>query len=541
MANELEAFQWSFYGRQTALGPDYKTYQENLAKAQTGEITDTIRETSNRQIAAAAMAAGVVSGAIQEQTYKLLGSQEAVRQEIAAGFAGVSDQLGAIHADFNLGFARLESSIDRMSADICRRLDLIADTLNNPQRTAARERYGWAQTKYRKGLFREALPDLRSAIEIDETDYQSLFLEGQIYAFGAGKTGNVIDLDKAIASYSKAWVYVEYDVKLSEDAKKFAAENLFYLGLAQLNKSFELFHKDKGQSEKLLADARASSEQSYGLSNRMLEALFNSLWCRVLQGDFNIPGEMRILIEQDWQYYIKARSIPDFVPVYQAIDDLLETMRDEEYVTCGTILKELCVDYKQANEEGLAPYLERSDTARIEPCVSQEVDKNLPYIDMRNKRKDLQEMTAFMKNAVSGAKERKAEAERKEAERREAERRIMEKDEQRLRAARLEKAKTLRIVKAGVIRFVFGLVLAAAGMLTLLIPDARSFMAVIGIVVGVLIIFAPNVSLLAGALGVVLGIWRMVADGVDVFGLFLVIPGVYTIVVSLFSKRLKDL
>jgi predicted transcriptional regulator len=541
MKNELEKFQFSYYGRETALSAGYREYQANLAKAQTRDITDTMRETSDRQIAASAMAAGVVSGAIQEQTDKFLGSQEAIRQEISSGMAGVSNQVGAMRADFNLGFARLESSIDRMSDEICRRLDQLIDITNNPKRTAAREAYRHALYNYRRGFYTDALPDIIEAVEKDSTDYQSLFLEGQIYAFGAGETGDVIDLDKAIASYSKAWVYVKPDVKTgNEDAKRFAAENLFYLGLAQLNKSFELFSKDKELSEKLLADARVAFEQSYRLSGGMQEALFNSVWCRLLQGDVNISGEMRTLIEQDVRYYLKARSNPDFAPVHQAIDDLVQTMRDEEYAECGKLLTEIYADYKLA---GLAPFMESSDIARIEQFVSSELDKNLPYIDMRNKRKDFQGMTGFVKDAVSRAKERKAEIERKVARDRELGRRVMEKEEQRLREDRLEKEKALRIAKAKVSRFVFGLVPAVVGILTLLIPHAGSIRAIIGIVLGVLIIFLPDASFLVGIIGVVVGIYMMFKDSVGLAEgiLLIVIPSVYTIVVSHFSGRFKNL
>jgi hypothetical protein len=72
-------------------------------------------------------------------------------------------------------------------------------------------------------------------------------------------------------------------------------------------------------------------------------------------------------------------------------------MRDEEYAKCGSPLGEIYAAYKQANEDGLISYMDSSDVARIEQCVSREIDKNLPYVDMRNRRRELEEMTLSWK------------------------------------------------------------------------------------------------------------------------------------------------
>ncbi|MDR1176055.1 MAG: hypothetical protein LBK83_11375 [Treponema sp.] len=68
-------------------------------------------------------------------------------------------------------------------------------------------------------------------------DYLSWFLEGKIYAFGAGEFSNVIDLDKSIAAYTNAAKHVSPDAEKSEEAKRLTAEIRFYLGLAQCAKS----------------------------------------------------------------------------------------------------------------------------------------------------------------------------------------------------------------------------------------------------------------------------------------------------------------
>jgi tetratricopeptide (TPR) repeat protein len=179
-----------------------------------------------------------IQSAIDDQTYELVASQDAIRQTLGQGFdsvnntltwgfTGLANELGAMSSNMNMGFAVTEAAIGRMSKDVCDRLDAIGDMLNNPHRTAARELYRRALTNYRKGFYEEALPDITEAIEKDKTDYLSWLLEGQIHTFGAGETGSVIDLDKAIDAYTTAARYNKPDIAASEDAKRFASEIYF--------------------------------------------------------------------------------------------------------------------------------------------------------------------------------------------------------------------------------------------------------------------------------------------------------------------------
>jgi tetratricopeptide (TPR) repeat protein len=637
MANELEAFQVSYFGRKTPLGIDYREYQENLVKAQTTEITGAIRQQTEAQAVQGAVLADNINRSMQrmqtgitavidDQTNQLLASQNAIQQEIGHGFTRISNQLGDMRADFNMGFAHMEMAIDRLSENICNRLDSLCDIVNNPRRTAARELYRHALANYRKGYFEEALPVITEAIEKDKTDYISWFLEGEIYAYGVGEFGNVINLDKAIDAFANACKYIKHDaenfipyddsrkieiikklrdktglglkeakdlveqqapsgfIRISEtqggsgaygiqniigaglnahstvtpipsaDAVRgLAAEINFHFGLVQLAKSTELYRVDKGESEKLLAASREAFERSYRYSERMLESLFNIARCKVLQENASIQSEMRTLIEQDWRYYLKAKADPDFAPVCQAIDDLVKTMRDEEYALCGTVLQKACIDYKQANECNIVSYMESSDTDWVLKHISQGVDKNLPYIDMRNKRKDFQEIADYINDAVNRAKQRKAEAAREEAEckaeaeRKETERqnaaRVAEADRQkRLEDNHIATAAASRVGKASVVLFILGSIPAVASVaLALLYSDEANLiiLAIIGIVVSALIIFLPPLAVIAGGLAVLLGIFMMFGNfgdrGSSSFGtgLFLTILAIYTIVISI--------
>jgi tetratricopeptide (TPR) repeat protein len=248
MANELVID----FNRTTATGYSYRDMQENLGKARTSEITGAMRENSKREIAATIASAGLVAEsvrrmetgittAIDGQTEVMQTGFNSLSNTLDAGFGRVTNELGRMSAEMNLGFARTEAAIDRLSGDISARLDKIANILETPRGTAARELYNSAFTNYRKGFYEEALPDVQKAVETFIADYRSWFLEGKIYAFGAGEFSNVIDLDKAIAAYTNAAKYVGPDAEKSEDVKRLAAEIRFYLGLAQYAKANELF------------------------------------------------------------------------------------------------------------------------------------------------------------------------------------------------------------------------------------------------------------------------------------------------------------
>jgi tetratricopeptide (TPR) repeat protein len=336
---------------------------------------------------------------------------------LEAGFGRITNQLGRMSAEMNMGFARTEAAIDRLSEEICKQLDRIANILETPRGTAARELYNNAFANYRKGFFVEALPDVQKAVEMLTADYLSWFLEGKIYAFGAGEFSNVIDLDKSIAAYTNAAKYISPDAEKSEEAKRLAAEIRFYLGLAQYAKSNELFRAgNQAESDALLSAARDSFMRSYQYSGLMLESCYNAARCKVLLGD--IPGalvDLEAAIKGDALYCVKAEIESDFDAIRGDDHRLIEKMRIELYGEAAPVYKEITDGYELARQEDLTQYFEKTvqitqdvpaDSNRsgitssgvagygisliskatiplFEQSISEGFDKNLPYLDMR--------------------------------------------------------------------------------------------------------------------------------------------------------------
>jgi tetratricopeptide (TPR) repeat protein len=431
MANELVID----FNRKTAMGYSYRDIQENLVKAQTGQITGAMRENSNREIAATIASAGMVAESVRRMetgiTTAIDGQTKVLSSTLEAGFGRVTNELGRMSAEMNLGFARTEAAIDRLSDDICQRLDKIANILETPRGTAARELYNNAFANCRKGFYTEALPDVQKAVELLSADYLSWFLEGRIYAFGAGEFSNVIDLDKAIAAYANAAKYVSPDAEKSEEAKCLAAEIRFYLGLAQYARSQELFGTgNHAESNALLSTARDSFLRSYQYSNLMLEARYYAARCKALLGD--TPGalaDLEAVIKGDARYCVKAEMESDFDAIRGDYHRLIEKMRVELYGEAAPVYKEITEAYNLAKQEGLTQYFEKtvqiaqdspadSNRRRItsssvvrsaggiiipdrasaglnkslsypetiplfEQCISAGFDKSLPYLDMR--------------------------------------------------------------------------------------------------------------------------------------------------------------
>jgi tetratricopeptide (TPR) repeat protein len=438
MANELVIAD-TYYNRTTAMGYGYRGFQENLVKSQTGEITSAMRENSNREIAATVASAGLVAESVRRMetgiTTAIDGQTEvmqagfdsvsntleagfySVGNTLEAGFERVTNQLGRMSVEMNMGFARTEAAIDRLSTKICARLDKIANILETPRGTAARELYNNAFANYRKGFYAEALPDVQKAVEMLTADYLSWFLEGKIYAFGAGEFSNVIDLDKSIAAYANAAKYISPDAEKSEDAKRLAAEIRFYLGLAQYAKSNESFRAgNQAESDTLLSAARDSFLRSYQYSDLMLEARYNVARCKALLGDISgALADLEVVISEDAVYCVKAEMESDFDVIRGDYHRLIEKMRDELYGEAAPVYKEITEGYELAKQEGLTHYFEKTvqitqdvpvnfdrsgitssgvagygieliNNATIplfEQCISAGLEKSLPYLDMR--------------------------------------------------------------------------------------------------------------------------------------------------------------
>jgi tetratricopeptide (TPR) repeat protein len=285
-----------------------------------------------------------IQTSIQDQTYKIVASQDALKQTfknsfnqvndtLVIGFTEISDQLGEMSAGFCMAIARVEDAIYKTSKEICDRLDAIHDIVNNPLLTQSRELYRRALDNYRKGFFEEALEDIKSATEKNKTDYISWYLRGKIYLFGVGEFSNTIDLDRAIEALSNAVKYISPDINTNNEARKMAAEMWFYLGIAQLSKSNDLlFAKKPDESKNILIQAKQSFERSYSYSDEMLEARYNVARCKVSLGDVSSAlQDLEIIILKDYKYCIKVVADPDFSSISQEFYQLMDRMKADFY------------------------------------------------------------------------------------------------------------------------------------------------------------------------------------------------------------------
>ncbi|MDR0908321.1 MAG: hypothetical protein LBM77_01015 [Spirochaetaceae bacterium] len=196
--NQLQSF---YYNRDMAALSDYRTYMEERTRAEE-KIGDKITSTID-------IMRSDIQNTVNNQTLALVASQAVLNKTLSQGFSQVSNQLGEMGVGMQIGFARTETAISRLSNEICERLDAINDTLENPLQTQARVLYKRASTNYKKGFYEKALEDVKQALEKNKTDYISQFLMGEIYLFGVGEFCNVINLDDAISALQNAAKYIK--------------------------------------------------------------------------------------------------------------------------------------------------------------------------------------------------------------------------------------------------------------------------------------------------------------------------------------------
>jgi tetratricopeptide (TPR) repeat protein len=355
--SELEKC-FGYYDRHTAYDMDYRQYMEKQAMVK--DIGTAIQKSTNQQIIGMAVVGSNITHRIDEsmyrmqtgiqtsieaQTYTIVASQAAlartfeqgfdkINNTLDMGFAGISDQLGTMTASFSLGLAGVERSIEKMTKEICDRLDMIHDIVKNPLLTQSRELYRRAIANYNKEFFEESLEDVKSAVEKNKTDYISWFLMGKNYLFGVSEFSNIIDLDKAVEALTTAAKYIKPDITESGDAKKIASEIWFHLGLAKYAKSNELIVKNKKEEAiSFLQNAQRAFEYSYNYSDKMLEALYNTARCHFLLGDDSKALDIITnLIPLDRNYCIKATTEPEFEPYYKNIYQIIEKFRKGAFI-----------------------------------------------------------------------------------------------------------------------------------------------------------------------------------------------------------------
>jgi uncharacterized membrane protein YecN with MAPEG domain len=321
------------------------------------------------------------------------------------------------------GVFQISGEISRMSNEICDRMDRQTDIQNNPRRTEALELFRSALTSFQKDYFIEALEDIQKAIEKDKTYYRAWFLEGEIYALGAGEFGSVKDLDKALEAYTNAAKYIKRDAETLSDAKLIAVEIWYELGKYVQYPLYErqLVEGNKAEAEKSLAAARASFDRSWReySGGRKTEALYEAVRCGVKQGQgASVLGDMETLIKRDYKYYLKAYAEADFAPIHTELDAIVTGMRDAIHAKAAPLLKQIADTYEQAKQDGVAWYFSGDSASRIEAFINKGIDQNLHYLEMRGSYHDIIEVYKALPAEISRARVVAAEAARKAEEER---------------------------------------------------------------------------------------------------------------------------
>ena len=331
-------------------------------------LSNNVREGFNGLKQQLGVGFSVVSGQLQN-----------ISQQVDKGFTGLSRQLGSMEASMFMGLAHLDKTVQASSIAICKKLDVINETLNNPFLTQARELYRMALPNYNKGLYEEALEDLRKAAEFHKTDYNSWFLIGMIYLCGLNKDCDVVDLDASIEALKKAVRYIRQDAKTEEEAQKMASEICFYLGFAQQTKAMDLLHtKKKRDFKSCLENAKNSYWQSYQYSLEMMEALYNRARCNVLLGNVDeAMQDLAIIILQKRSYCIKVKTDSDFFNVKEALQELFNKIKEKVYPKVKTIFDRI----GKIKAEFRGPY--SSELVQLmEKYLPNDFDEDTPLVDV---------------------------------------------------------------------------------------------------------------------------------------------------------------
>lgn len=330
-----------YYDRSVAVSRE--SYNDYLrTREQTCELINSTKENTEKLGVAIMASTAINVAATQQATRDITSSIETMQNaydknthildhtismgfnnlnmNIAYGFNNVERVIGEMGVEINFGLARLNDTFLKSAKIICDKLDVINDTLNNPRFTEARELYRQASTEYSKGFYEDARDDLLKATTIYKADVISWRLLGMVYLFGAGELAgefcSVVDLNAAITAFFNAAKYVEPDAKAHTEAKLLASDIWFYLGLARLFRSNDLIsinsENDK-DAEHFLDEALKAFDKSYAFSDKMLEALYLSAKCKMLQRDFNGAFTyLEMLVEEDFRYVQKISYDKDF-------------------------------------------------------------------------------------------------------------------------------------------------------------------------------------------------------------------------------------
>ncbi|GBU27375.1 hypothetical protein R84B8_00905 [Treponema sp. R8-4-B8] len=364
---------------------------------------------------------------INDNQMALSKNQAALREDMAEGLTGVqaavNEQTFAIVASqallartFNQGFDQINSTLDMKFARVENALDRISDIMNKPLFTQFRELYGRAVERYRKKQFEEALEDTQAALDKDKTNYAAWFLQGIIYTSGKSKYSDVIDFDKSIDSLNKAAKYIDPEIEGNADARRMAAEIHFSLGNAWYSKSKALsLENKKDESSEMLMKARRSFEESYRCSKAMLESLYNTVRCKLMQGETSgALKDLETLVLSDRNYCIKVYADNDFSSIREQFTNLINKLKNWAFISAKN-------DYDRINTM-IAELKSLGGTT--DETIPATFTEDLPYFDVLDYANSFKRIIPIVGKAVTNKKaeierikEENARAEQEESER----------------------------------------------------------------------------------------------------------------------------
>ena len=353
------------------------SYSSYLSQRQTDEIKQQVQKSANQQMFATAMTGYYlgtkidsvnqnivrmstgIQNSINQNTYTIAASAEmlketfdagfdAINNKLDMGFAGVTNAIGAMSASMTAGFNAVSAAIDFWGEKICEKLDAIHDIVNNPLLTASRELYRRAAKNSEKKFYEEALEDIKSAIEKNQTDYISWGLMGKLYLFGISEFSNVVDVPLALDAFKNACKYISPDIDESKEAKKMAAEFYFYLGYANYILSNESRLESKTDDViNYLQESVKANERSFSLSDTMLEAAYNQARSlTLLDKKEEALSILEDVIRTDGLYSIRALGDADLKTIEGDAVLLIRNLRDEYKPVLKDVINEFSENYE---------------------------------------------------------------------------------------------------------------------------------------------------------------------------------------------------
>jgi len=235
-----------------------------------------------------------VGAAVRTQTVAMVASQAFISRQLESvenGIAASSQQLQRIGDITQIGFNEMSAGFQRITdqlkqisgqlSEIAQKLDAIHETLKNPLATQARELFDRGMEAYGRGLFREAVHDLDEAAKVFPSDMLTHYYLGRLFLFGDDEDGSVVDLHRAVESFSLAFRYAKATRGDDHSIIQYVADSAFFEGQAR-----QRILSGSPDDDEMLRNGEAAFERArdwyagLNLASREADALYEL--CRLL-------------------------------------------------------------------------------------------------------------------------------------------------------------------------------------------------------------------------------------------------------------------